>query len=70
MQQQTRVLRELEEHVVAIVGGSVLASQEPACKERVRVVAVQLQCTARQLSVEIRLVNTLPSGHIQRATYF
>ena len=55
MQQQTGELRALEEHVVAIAGGSVLASQEPAHKERVRVVAVQPQYTARQLSVEIRL---------------
>ena len=40
---------------MAIVGGSVLASQDAARKERVCVVAVQPQYTAEQLSVEIRL---------------
>ena len=37
------------------VGGSVLASQDLARKERVRVVAIQPQYTAGQLSVGIRL---------------
>ena len=45
----------LEEHVVAIAGVSVLASQEPAHKEHVHMVAVQPQYTAGQLIVEIRL---------------
>ena len=45
----------MEEHVAATTGGSVLASQDAACKERVGVVAVQPQYTAEQLSVEIRV---------------
>ena len=40
---------------MATAGASILASQDPARKERVRVVAIQLQYTAGQLSVEIRL---------------
>ena len=40
---------------MAIAGGSVLGSQDAARKERVRVVAVQPQYTAEQLSVEIRV---------------
>ena len=54
-QEQTRALRELEEHVVATAGGSVLASQDAAHKERVRVVTVQPQYTAGQPSIEIRV---------------
>ena len=54
-QQQTRVLPAVEEHVAATTGGSVLASQDAARKERARVVAVQPQYTAEQLSVEIRV---------------
>ena len=40
---------------MATAGGSALASQGAARKERVRVVAVQPQYTAEQLSVGIRL---------------
>ena len=40
---------------MATAGGSVLASQDAARKERARVVAVQPQYTAEQLSVEIRV---------------
>ena len=40
---------------MATAGVSVLASQDAARKERARVVAVQPQYTAEQLSVEIRV---------------
>ena len=40
---------------MAIAGGSVLASQDLARKERVRVVTVQPQYTVGQLCIEIRL---------------
>ena len=40
---------------MATAGGSILASQDAARKERVRVVAVQPQYTAEQPSVEIRV---------------
>ena len=40
---------------MATTGGSVLASQDPAHKERVHVVTIQPQYTAGQLCVEIRL---------------
>ena len=39
---------------MAIAGSSFFASQDAAGKERVRVVAVQPQYTAEQVSVEIR----------------
>ena len=49
------MLRALEEYIVAAARGSVLASQGPTHKKRVRVVAIQLQYTIGQLSVKIQL---------------
>ena len=58
---------------MAAAGGSVLASQDPARKERVRVVAIQPQYTAGQLSVGIRreyaALWTCPEGSVFPAVF-